>query len=66
MKSPIPTYLPWVDPPAPVVVVPRTCERCKRFQAGAINPTAGMGACTLKQVPVYPGGDLHCNDWVKA
>ena len=59
-------YVPWVDPPAPAVVAPRTCERCKRFQAGDINPTAGMGDCTLKHVPVYPRVDLHCHDWVKA
>jgi len=66
MKASASHYLPWVEPPAPAVVVPRTCARCKRFSPGAINPAAGMGDCALKHSPVYPGVDLHCNDWAKA
>lgn len=38
----------------------RTCAGCRRFQPGAINPTAGMGRCGAGRGHVYPNAPTYC------
>ncbi len=39
-----------------------TCDGCKHFQPGPINPGAGMGFCTTKRVWNYPHAPHYCRE----